>query len=77
MINPLLRWAEYGEKPDFTGLLSFAGQPYTEDPDDLVGVDVAIVGAATDDLVSDRPGTRAADRRAQAEGTRGARRRAH
>src|ERR1039458_2400531 len=58
MIDPLTRWAEYGEKPDFTGLLSFAGQRYTEDPDELAGVDVAIVGAATDDLVSDRPGTR-------------------
>ena len=68
MINPLLRWAEYGEKPDFTGLLSFAGQPYTEDPDDLVGVDVAIVGAATDDLVSDRPGTRFAPRAIRAAG---------
>ena len=68
MINPLLRWAEYGEKPDFTGLLSFAGQPYSEDPDDLVGVDVAIVGAATDDLVSDRPGTRFAPRAIRAAG---------
>jgi len=68
MINPLLRWAEHGEKPDFTGLLSFAGQPYTEDPDDLVGVDVAIVGAATDDLVSDRPGTRFAPRAIRAAG---------
>ena len=68
MINPLLRWAQYGEKPDFTGLLSFAGQPYTEDPDDLVGVDVAIVGAATDDLVSDRPGTRFAPRAIRAAG---------
>jgi agmatinase len=68
MINPLLRWAEHGEKPDFTGLLSFAGQPYTEDPDDLTGVDVAIVGAATDDLVSDRPGTRFAPRAIRAAG---------
>ncbi len=68
MINPLLRWAEYGEKPDFTGLLSFAGQPYTEDPDDLVGVDVAIVGAATDELVSDRPGTRFAPRAIRSAG---------
>jgi agmatinase len=32
--------------------------PYTQDAADLVGVDVAIVGAPTDDLVSDRPGTR-------------------
>ena len=68
MIDPLTRWAAHGEKPDFTGLLSFAGQRYTEDPADLVGVDVAIVGAATDDLVSDRPGTRFAPRAIRAAG---------
>jgi agmatinase len=68
MIDPLTRWAAHGEKPDFTGLLSFAGQPYTEDPADLVGVDVAIVGAATDDLVSDRPGTRFGPRAIRAAG---------
>src|SRR5690349_6622624 len=32
--------------------------PYTEDPAELEGCDVAIVGAPTDDLVSDRPGAR-------------------
>src|SRR5262245_21235383 len=32
--------------------------PYTQDPAELAGVDVAIVGAPTDDLVSDRPGAR-------------------
>src|SRR5580765_1017200 len=32
--------------------------PYTEDPAELAGFDVAIVGAPTDDLVSDRAGTR-------------------
>ena len=58
VIDPLERWREYGEKPDFAGLLTFAGMPYTEDPAELAGVDVAIVGAPTDDLVSDRPGTR-------------------
>jgi agmatinase len=62
VIDPLQRWREYGEKPDFAGLLSFGGAPYTEDPADLPGVDVAIVGAPTDDLVSDRPGTRFAPR---------------
>ena len=46
------------DKPDYAGLLSFGGMPYTEDPAELEGVDVAIVGAPTDDLVSDRPGTR-------------------
>lgn len=68
MIDPLTRWAQYGEKPDFTGLLSFAGQRYTEDPGELEGVDVAIVGAATDDLVSDRPGTRFGPRAIRAAG---------
>jgi agmatinase len=68
VIDPLARWSAYGEKPDFTGLLSFAGRPYTEDPDDLIGADVAILGAATDDLVSDRPGTRFGPRAIRAAG---------
>ncbi|HXV06177.1 MAG TPA: agmatinase [Solirubrobacterales bacterium] len=58
MIDPLERWREHGEKPDFAGLLSFGGASYTEDPAELAGADVAIVGAPTDDLVSDRPGAR-------------------
>src|SRR3954449_2763423 len=58
MIDPLERWREHGEKPDYAGLLTFAGQPYTQDPAELAGVDVAVIGAPTDDLVSDRPGTR-------------------
>jgi agmatinase len=58
VIDPLERWREFGEKPDYAGLLSFAGMPYSEDPADLEGADVAILGAPTDDLVSDRPGTR-------------------
>jgi agmatinase len=58
VIDPLERWRQYGEKPDYAGLLTFAGMPYTQDPAELAGVDVAIVGAPTDDLVSDRPGTR-------------------
>jgi agmatinase len=62
VIDPLDRWREYGEKPDFAGLLTFGGLPYTEDPAELEGIDVAIVGAPTDDLVSDRPGTRFAPR---------------
>ena len=32
MIDPLERWREYGEKPDYAGLLTFAGAPYTQDP---------------------------------------------
>ena len=58
MIDPLQRWASTGEKPDYAGLLTFAGVPYTQDAAHLADVDVAIVGAPTDDLVSDRPGTR-------------------
>jgi agmatinase len=58
VLDPQRRWAHYGEKPDYAGLLTYGGQPYTEDPHELAGADVAIVGAPTDDLVSDRPGTR-------------------
>ena len=58
MIDPLERWREHGEKPDYAGLLTFGTLPYTQDPAELEGVDVAIVGAPTDDLVSDRPGAR-------------------
>jgi agmatinase len=62
VIDPLERWRAYGEKPDYAGLLTFAGMPYTQDPAELAGVDVAVVGAPTDDLVSDRPGARFAPR---------------
>jgi len=58
MIDPLQRWRGYGEKPDFAGPVSFGSVPYTQDKELLAGFDVAIVGAPTDDLVSDRPGTR-------------------
>jgi len=58
MIDPLERWRQYGEKPDFAGPLSYGGAPLTQDPTLLAGFDVAIVGAPTDDLVSDRPGAR-------------------
>src|SRR5215204_7629202 len=62
MIDPQERWAQYGEKPDYAGLLTFGGVPYTQDPGELAGFDVAIVGAPMDDLVSDRPGARLAPR---------------
>src|SRR5215218_6095155 len=62
MIDPQERWAQYGEKPDYLGLLTFSGTVYTEDPGELDGFDVAIVGAPMDDLVSDRPGARLAPR---------------
>ncbi len=60
MLDPLERWKALGlpDKPDYAGLLTYAGMPYTQDPRELDGVDVAIVGAPIDDLVSDRPGTR-------------------
>jgi agmatinase len=62
VIDPLERWRAHGEKPDYAGPVSFGGAPYTQDPALLAGFDVAIVGAPTDDLVSDRPGTRFAPR---------------
>jgi hypothetical protein len=31
MLDPEARWARYG-KPDYAGLLTFAGVVYTEDP---------------------------------------------
>ena len=58
MIDPLKRWRQHGGKPDYAGLLTFGGLSYTEDPAELADADVAIVGAPTDDLVSDRPGAR-------------------
>jgi agmatinase len=62
MIDPQERWAQYGEKPDYLGLLTFSGTVYTEDPAELEGFEVAIVGAPMDDLVSARPGARLAPR---------------
>ena len=68
MIDPQARWRQYGEKPDYMGLLTFGGAPYTEDAAELAGFDVAVVGAPMDDLVSDRPGTRFAPRAIRAAG---------
>ena len=58
MIDPNTRWRAYGEKPDYAGLLTFGGLPYTEDAAELEGLHAAIIGAPFDDLVSDRPGAR-------------------
>ncbi|HLI58256.1 MAG TPA: arginase family protein [Solirubrobacteraceae bacterium] len=58
MLDPGRRWRHVGEKPDYAGLASFCGIPYTEDPGELVGADVAIVGAPLDELVCERPGAR-------------------
>jgi agmatinase len=70
VIDPLERWRRLGlpDKPDYAGLLTFGGAPYTQDPAELDGADVAIVGAPTDDLVSDRPGTRFGPRAIRAAG---------
>jgi agmatinase len=68
VIDPLERWARYGEKPDYAGLLTFGGVPCTQDPAELEGFDVAIVGAPMDDLVSDRPGARFGPRAIRAAG---------
>jgi agmatinase len=62
MLDPLERWRPLGDKPDYAGFLTFGGAPATQDARELAGFDVAIVGAPTDDLVSDRPGTRFAPR---------------
>ena len=62
MIDPSERWRRMhgpgAEKATWAGLPSFADLPYTEDPSELDGVDVAIVGAPFDGLVSNRPGSR-------------------
>ena len=62
MIDPQERWRPLSDKPDYAGFLSFGGAPLTQSAGELAGFDVAIVGAPTDDLVSDRPGTRFAPR---------------
>jgi agmatinase len=62
MLDPMQRWRQYGEKPDYAGPLTFGGMPCTQDPAELAGFDVAIVGAPMDELVSDRPGARFAPR---------------
>ena len=68
MIDPQERWRPLPDKPDYAGFLSFGGAPMTQDPAELAGFDVAILGAPTDDLVSDRPGTRFAPRAIRAAG---------
>jgi agmatinase len=51
-IDPLARWRPLPDKPDYAGFLSFGGAPIAQEPAHLEGVDVAIVGAPMDDLVS-------------------------
>jgi agmatinase len=68
VIDPRKRWARYGEKPDYAGLLTFSGVPYTEDAAELRDADVVIVGAPVDELISDRPGARFGPRAIRAAG---------
>ncbi len=58
MIEPSARWPDPEHKPPYAGLVTFAGLPWSEDPAELDGIDVAIVGAPFDLLASDRSGTR-------------------
>src|SRR6476646_1487898 len=62
MIDPQRRWRPLDDKPDYAGFLSFGRALLAQEPEHLAGVDVAIIGAPTDDLVSDRPGARFAPR---------------
>jgi agmatinase len=62
VLDPQKRWRPLPDKPDYAGFLSFGGVPLAQEPEQLAAADVAIVGAPTDDLVSDRPGTRFAPR---------------
>jgi agmatinase len=58
VIDPLRRWREVGDRPQYAGLPTWGACPYTEDPAELAGADVAIAGAPMDDLASDVPGAR-------------------
>ena len=59
MIDPLERWRELAcrTSPTTPGS-SPTPACRTQDSAELAGVDIAVIGAPTDDLVSDRPGTR-------------------
>ena len=46
------------DEPGYAGINTFQKVPLVLDPADLDGVDVAILGAPLDDLVTHRPGTR-------------------
>jgi agmatinase len=56
-IDPHRRW-DAQARPAYAGLPSFGARPYTESAEDLAGVDVAVVGAPLDELVSELPGAR-------------------
>ena len=63
-IDPNRRWTAIGLDgvPVSAGLLTFAGLPYTEEPEDLAGCDAVVVGAPMDDLTTEHPGTRSGPR---------------
>ncbi|MEA2435119.1 MAG: agmatinase [Actinomycetota bacterium] len=46
------------DEPSYSGVATFQKLPLVLDPDELNGVDVAIVGVPFDDMVTHRPGTR-------------------
>ncbi len=71
VIDPEARWRESGGKPDYAGLPCFGGAVYSEDPAELDGFDVAIVGAPIDELVSERSGARLGPWAIRAAGTAG------
>ncbi len=58
VFDPTSRWGAHGYKPDFAGILTYAGLPLTEDPDELEAFDVAIVGAPFDGLAGLDAGAR-------------------
>jgi arginase family enzyme len=58
VIDPVERRGMLGDTPDYAGLLTFGSRPYTPDPAEPAGFDVAVVGAPMDVLVSDRAGAR-------------------
>ena len=61
VLDPTERWRRYHGhdwKASWAGLPTFAELPYTEDPAELEGVDVAVVGAPMDQLTSNAPGAR-------------------
>ena len=59
VIDPLERWREHGEKPDYAGLLTFGGAAVHAGPGRARRASTSRSSARRrDDLVSDRPGAR-------------------
>jgi agmatinase len=61
VLDPTERWRRYhghAWKPTWAGLPTFAELPYTDEPDEPKEVDAAVVGAPTDELVTNAPGAR-------------------